>query len=478
MTRLRLIRVMDDLRIDSTLESLHLHHFGVKPTTLGSDIFQALERDPVLPGVILLAPDGSLQGIISRRHFLEVISRPYGRELFLRRPVTTLHRFITHNFLRLSGTTKITEAAQHAIARPSDLLYEPIVVESQQSPTQPFYLLDVHELLQAQSTVHELTANLLAEKTRAERMQHEKMASLGKMMAGVAHEIRNPVNFIWGNLNYFEEYTEDLITLIQAYERENSPQSDSLTNLKKRIDLDFILRDLPQVLQSMKTGTDRLRNLVTSLRTFARMDESQRDLIDIHQSLDSTLQILNNRLKAGVTIDKQYADDLPKVPGFSGQMGQVFMNIISNAIDALLTHQATQSQSADVTVDRDSAVPLSMVTDTWKPCITLTTHPCDRLPPEITGDKQKTILTSTSWVSIRIRDNGPGIPAAIQNQVFDDFFTTKPAGDGTGLGLSITRQIVTEKHGGHLILRSPIPVAHSPTAPPTPGTEFEILLPT
>ena len=468
---------MDDLQIDSTLESLNLHQFGVKPGTLGNVIFQALEQDPVLPGVILLAQDGGLLGVISRRHFLEVISRPYGRELFLRRPVTTLHRFITHDFLRLAGTTKITAAAQQAIARPSELLYEPIVVESQQSPSQPFYLLDVHDLLQAQSTVHQLTTNLLAEKTRTERMQSEKMASLGKMMAGVAHEIRNPVNFIWGNLNYFEEYTEDLITLIQASEQEITSPSESLKKLKQRVDLDFILSDLPQVLQSMKTGTDRLRHLVTSLRTFSRMDESQRDSIDIHQSLDSTLQILNNRLKEGVTIHKQYADDVPEIPGFGGQIGQVFMNIISNAIDALLEHEAARAQVADARGDREQPLLLSIHSEAWNPCITLTTSCCDRLPTDI-DHMQEMPPAPGAWVSIRIRDNGPGIPPAIQRNVFDDFFTTKPAGDGTGLGLPITRQIVTEKHGGHLILRSPIVAADNTTDRSTPGTEFEVLLPT
>ncbi len=469
---------MDNLRIDSTLECLNLHHFGVKPGTLGNVVFQAFEQDLVLPGVILLTQDGGLLGVISRRHFLEVISRPYGRELFLRRPVTTLHRFITHDFLRLSGTTKITEAAQKAIARPSELLYEPIVVESQQSPTQPFYLLDVHDLLQAQSAVHQLTTKLLAEKTRTERIQSEKMASLGKMMAGVAHEIRNPVNFIWGNLHYFEEYTEDLITLTKAYEEENVPQSDSLVQLKRRLDLDFILSDLPQVVQSMKTGTDRLRNLVTSLRTFARMDESQRDWIDIHQSLDGTLQILNNRLKEGVTIHKKYADELPKLPCFSGQISQVLMNIISNAIDALLAYEARQLKPVEATIDHTSAGSLSVASGGWTPCITLTTHHCERLPADITSNMQETTLTNTSWISIRIRDNGPGIPPAIQSKVFDDFFTTKPAGDGTGLGLPITRQIVTEKHGGHLILRSPVAVLSHTANQPAPGTEFEILLPT
>jgi two-component system NtrC family sensor kinase len=469
---------MDDLQIDSTLESLNLHQFGVKPGTLGNVIFQALEQDPVLPGVVLLAQDDSLLGVISRRHFLEVISRPYGRELFLRRPVTTLHRFITHDFLQLAGTTKITLAAQQAIARPSELLYEPIVVKSQKSPSQPFHLLDVHDLLQAQSTVHQLTTNLLAEKTRTERMQSEKMASLGKMMAGVAHEIRNPVNFIWGNLNYFEEYTEDLITLIQASEQEITSPSESLKKLKQCVDLDYILSDLPQVLQSMKTGTDRLRNLVTSLRTFSRMDESQRDSIDIHQSLDSTLQILNNRLKEGIAIHKQYADEVPKIFGFGGQIGQVFMNIISNAIDALLEHEAARAKATDTRGDREQPLLPPIQSEGWKPCITLTTSYCDRLPTDVIDDRQERAPAPGAWVSIRIRDNGPGIPPAIQRHVFDDFFTTKPPGDGTGLGLPITRQIVTEKHGGHLILRSPIVAADNTTDRSTPGTEFEVLLPT
>ncbi|NEQ45227.1 MAG: ATP-binding protein [Leptolyngbya sp. SIOISBB] len=465
---------MDDFQIYSTLQDLQLHHFGVRPETLGSEIYQAFEQNPVLPGVILLTQDGSLQGIVSRRHFLEIMSRQYGRELFLRRSITVLYRFMAHDFLKLSGAAKITEAAQQAISRSSELLYEPIVVECQTPQDQPFYLLDVHDLLQAQSIVHQLTADLLIEKTQAERLHTEKMASLGKMMAGVAHEIRNPVNFIWGNLNYLEEYTEDLTDLVRAYEGEIIHPSKSLIQLKQRIDPNFVLDDLPQMLQSMKTGADRLRHLVTSLRTFSRMDETQRDLIDIHQSLDSTLQILNNRIKEGVTIDKQYADDLPEISCFCGQIGQVFMNIISNALDALLTHQAALAE-LEKTKTNFGLTPQASDIPLWEPRITLMTSPRDRLPVDVPHPSTTLDASTASWLSIRIRDNGPGIPQEIQEQVFQDFFTTKPSGDGTGLGLPITRQIVTEKHGGYLILRSPIPeVAESQ---PTSGTEFEILLP-
>lgn len=466
---------MVGLHIHSTLEDLHLHHFVVRPATIGNEIYQALENDPVLPGVVLLSHNGEFRGIVSRRRFLEAISRPYGRELFLRRPIAILHQFTTDHVLKLPGQTPITEAAQRAIARPSEFLYEPLVVECATLREQPFFLVNMHDVLQAQSIVHQLTAQLLQEKTRAERMQTEKMASLGKMMAGVAHEIRNPVNFIWGNLSYLGDYTEDLALLVRAFEQEVAEPSESLVELQQQIDLEFVLDDLPKVIQSMKTGTERLRNLVNSLRTFSRMDEARRDFIDIHKSLDSTLQILNNRLKEGVVIDKQYANNLPDIPCFSGQIGQVFMNLISNAIDALLDY-ATHQIPSSASIGRSPTELAKTAASAWEPRITLMTRRCDRLPTDLPQSLSPPPDKSPAWISICIRDNGPGIPPEFQEKVFEDFFTTKPVEEGTGLGLPITLQIVQEKHGGYLLLRSPVPAA-DPDAP-TPGTEFEILLPT
>ncbi|MEO1095251.1 MAG: ATP-binding protein [Cyanobacteria bacterium J06638_28] len=456
---------MKRLHIDSRLEDLTLHCFTVNSDCLGQSVYQTFDDNPLLPGVVL-ADGKTFLGMISRRRFLEAMSRAYGRELFLRRSVSTLYEFVSIEVLQMSGDTPITVAAQQAIARPSELLYEPIVVQCSGSK-QAHCLLDIHSVLQAQSTIHQLTTEMLREKTRAEIMQTEKMASLGKMMAGVAHEIRNPVNFIWGNLKYISDYTDDLATLIKAFDTEVQKPSKSLKKLKKKIDVEFVLEDLPKILQSIETGTDRLRNLVTGLRTFSRLDEVKRYPTDLHQSVDGTLVILNNRIKEGITIQKEYGE-LPIIPCYTGQIGQVFMNIISNAIDALLEYNATLPAAISVTSD---GVPV-MAERSWEPFITIITQLRDRLPDDVQPKEGQAV---DQWISIRIQDNGPGIPIDIQAKIFDDFFTTKPVGDGTGLGLPIAKQIVTEKHQGHLILRSPCLSVNEPEL--AKGTEFEVLLP-
>ncbi|NJN20619.1 MAG: ATP-binding protein [Leptolyngbya sp. RL_3_1] len=462
---------MAPLNINSPLTALTLHAFAVDRHRLGHVVYQQFDRYPDLPGVILL-DNQCYWGMISRRHFLEAMGRAYGRELFLRRPLWVLYDFIDDQVLRLPEQCLITEAAHRGVDRASDRLYEPIVVtRADQSDT----LLDMHVLLQAQSQIYQLTAELLAEKTRAERRHLDKMASLGKMMAGVAHEIRNPVNFIWGNLKYVADYSQDLINLVMTLEQEVQSPSPALTALQKKVDVPFVSEDLPKVIQSIENGTDRLRNLVTSLRTFSRMDERQRVPTDLHQSLESTLMILNNRIKEGVAIHKNYGD-LPLVNCYGGQIGQVFMNLISNAIDALLEYDAALTSRAalkpPLDPERKPSPPVNALN--WSPQITLTTRICRVLPPDV-EPVEFDHPDGRAWVAITVRDNGPGIPAEIQERIFDDFFTTKPAGEGTGLGLPISQQIVTEKHGGHLILRSPCTV--DPHTQSSSGTEFEVLLP-
>lgn len=459
---------MKRLHIDSRLEDLALHCFTVDSDCLGQSVYQTFDENPLLPGVVLT--DGpTFLGMISRRRFLEAMSRAYGRELFLRRSLSTLYEFVSIDILQMPGNTPITIAAQQAIDRPSELLYEPIVVQ-RPGAEQAHCLLDIHSVLQAQSTIHQLTTEMLREKTRAEIMQTEKMASLGKMMAGVAHEIRNPVNFIWGNLKYISDYTDDLATLITALDKEIQEPSKSLKKLKKKIDVEFVLEDLPKILQSIETGTDRLRNLVTGLRNFSRLDEVKRYPTDLHQSVDSTLIILNNRIKEGITIQKEYGE-LPMIPCYTGQIGQVFMNIISNAIDALLEYSATQPLEIPLEPLTSDGVAVD-TKRSWEPHITIITQLRDRLPEDVEPTEGQ---TTKKWISIRIQDNGPGIPADIQSEIFEDFFTTKPVGEGTGLGLPISKQIVTEKHQGHLILRSPCHFANEPES--AMGTEFEVLLP-
>ncbi|MBW4470813.1 MAG: HAMP domain-containing histidine kinase [Stenomitos rutilans HA7619-LM2] len=261
--------------------------------------------------------------------------------------------------------------------------------------------------------------------TTQQLMQSEKMSSLGQMVAGVAHEINNPVNFIYGNLSHAQDYLNDVLELVNTYELAMTQPSIAVQRKAMEIDFPFLREDLPKLLQSMQIGAERVRQIVLSLRNFSRLDESDTHPVEIHDCLDSTLLILNNRIKQGITVTRNYGK-LPTIEGFSGPLYQVFMNILSNAIDAL--NEQSQSTKA----------------------ITITTE-----------------CLNTDYVSIRLADNGTGISLEHQAQLFEPFFTTKPIGVGTGLGLSISYQIVCEKHGGQLTCCST----------PGEGTEFAIILP-
>ncbi len=420
------------LSLESTVQELSLYDFQVESSRPGKEVAQTFQGNPLLPGVILTA-QGQFAGMISRRRFLEQMSRPYGLELFLKRPLYSLYRFASAEVLRLTGDTQIVEAARRSLQRSPEMLYEPIVVELEVGV---YRLLDVHQLLVAQSAIHELATQLLNEQTQAQLIQTEKMASLGQMVASVAHEIKNPVGCITCNFEFLSSYCNKLIAILSAYEVEITKLSPSLTKLKEESDLDFILEDLPKILKSMEAGSERLTKIVGGLQNFSHMDEANPQLADIHECLESTLIILNNHFKSGIEVVKNYGN-LPAINCYSGQLSQVFMNIISNAIDALVDKRDRQAAGSKK----------------WKPQIEINTE----LVEQSDGD----------WVSVRIADNGPGMPRAIQERIYEVFFTTKPVGKGTGLGLAITHQIVTQKHRGQLLMRSQ----------PEIGTEFQILLP-
>jgi PAS domain S-box-containing protein len=280
-------------------------------------------------------------------------------------------------------------------------------------------------------------ALLELQETQIQLIQTEKMSSLGQLVAGIAHEINNPVSFIYGNIPHATQYTQDLLHLVELYRRHYPNPVPEIQAEAEAIDLDFLSEDLPKLMDSMQIGAERIRQIVLSLRNFSRRDQAASERVDLHQGIDNTLLLLQHRLKAKaghpeIQVIKEYGD-LPLVECYAGQVNQVFMNILSNAIDALEEARSTTQELRS----RSSMLRI------------------------------RTELQDGNTVVIRMADNGPGIPPHVQQQIFDPFFTTKSVGQGTGLGLSISYQIVVEKHGGQLKCFST----------PGEGTEFWIELP-
>jgi len=284
------------------------------------------------------------------------------------------------------------------------------------------------------------------QQTQAQLIQHEKMSSLGQLVAGVAHEINNPVTFISGNISYASEYIHDLLKILELYQQYYPEPEQPIQELSKSIDLEFIASDLPRLVSSMKIGVDRIYQIVLSLRNFSRLDEAEMKPVNIHEGLENTLLILQNRLKrntvgAMINVVRDY-QELPLVECSAGQLNQVFMNLLSNAIDAL----DTVSKNPTITISTE-----------------LVTCP----PVHLSSQSETEDKSAIDHVKIRFRDNGCGMTESVIQKVFNPFFTTKPVGKGTGLGLSISYQIIAEKHHGSLICESQ----------PDQGTEFIIQIP-
>jgi signal transduction histidine kinase len=263
--------------------------------------------------------------------------------------------------------------------------------------------------------VEERTQDLRAalaelQQTQAQLIQTEKMSSLGQLVAGVAHEINNPVSFIYGNLVHAEEYARDLQEVVDLYEAEGLELSPQTRARLDEIEPDYLREDFPRLLASMKMGTDRIKAIVVSLRNFSRLDEAQMKEASLHEGIDSTLLILGSQLKQGIEVVKEYGD-IPPISCYPAQLNQVFVNLLANAIDAMLAANSEVKQLAIAT--------------------------------EAVEDR----------VRVTIRDTGPGIPPHIREKIFDPFFTTKPVGKGTGLGLSICYQII-QKHRGTIEVSS------------------------
>lgn len=240
--------------------------------------------------------------------------------------------------------------------------------------------------------------------------QTEKMVTLGRMIAEVSHELNNPINSLYGNLAPLSDYIHHLVSLIDAYQSEFQSPSVAIQDKISAIELDFIREDLPQLIASMKVAAVRSKEIVQGLKNFSRIDEKQPHPVNLHECINSTLLILKNRTKNKVDIIQNYGE-VPQIQGYAGLLSQVFMNIITNALDAL-----------EMRADQKTNQQISITTET----------------------------VDDTWVVIRIKDNGVGIPLEIQSQIFESFFTTKPRGVGTGLGLAISHQIIVNKHQGEI----------------------------
>ncbi|NEP42671.1 MAG: PAS domain-containing protein [Okeania sp. SIO2H7] len=329
-------------------------------------------------------------------------------------------------------------------------LIKPISVEStaliflrlkhRNAATEEFVLLnkkieelatEIHQRQKAQTALYQSNQELekileKLQKTQTQLIQAEKMSGLGQMVAGIAHEINNPLGFIHSNLGPLVEYVQSVLNLLNLYQTLVPEPPEEIEDEIAEIDLDFILEDLPKVLRSMEVGTNRINEIVRNLRIFSRLDEAEVKEVDLHENIESTLMILGSRIKGSaqkpdVEVIKEYGN-LSKVECYPGELNQVFMNIFTNAIDAL---ESWEICGEDGWINNNGNYQIPRI------CI-------------------KTEKVDSDRIRIAISDNGPGISEGIQNKLFDPFFTTKPVGKGTGLGLTISYQIITEKHQGQL----------------------------
>jgi signal transduction histidine kinase len=288
-----------------------------------------------------------------------------------------------------------------------------------------------------------INIHLELRKAQLRLLQEEKMAALGQLVAGVAHEINNPVNFIYANLPHAQQYIRDLLKLAHLYQIYTPEPIPEIQDYSEEIDLEFLKDDLPQLLSSMAVGAERILEIVHSLQVFSRRYQAECKPVNLHEGIDSTLMLLSRRLQAkhrrpdyhfpDIEVVKEYGE-LPLIEGYAGQLNQVLMNILANAIDAINEKMENAHDSPD-----------------FIPKITICT--------EATADHTQVI--------IRIKDNGIGISEELRESIFEQFFTTKPVGQGNGLGLSISRQIIVNKHGGTIDVNSSV----------GEGSEFVITLP-
>lgn len=411
------------LVVDDTLDNINL--LATMLTEIGYKVRKALSGQMALMGVQAAPPDLILLDIsMPEMNGYEVCEKLKASEQTRDIPVIFLSAL--DNVLdkvkafSIGGVDYITKPFQleEVLVRVENHL---TIRRLQKQLSEQNSLLQKSEALEREKSQQlEITLRQL-QQTQAQLIQSEKMSSLGQLVAGIAHEINNPINFIYGNLSPIEQYSSSLLLLMEKYQQELPTPSAAIQELQESHELEFLKEDLPALLLSVKSGVQRIRDLVLSLRSFSRLGEAEVKKVNIHDGLDSTLVILQHRLNAQsnrpeIRLEKDYSK-LPEVECYAGQINQVFLHILNNAIDALEKVNWETSQSS----------------------------------PEI---RICTQLIDSARIAIAISDNGIGINESLQKKIFEPFFTTKKIGSGIGMGLSISYQIVVESHGGELFCES------------------------
>jgi signal transduction histidine kinase len=411
---------LESLRADSVVGDLPSFDYRVPGDMRAEAVVAELERRPELPGVMVEIDSSTV--LVSRAAVHHLLSKGFGREIFLRRAIRTLYEAIGKQALRLPATTPIAEATGLALRRPLPDTYEPLLVEA----TAGARVLDVHVLLLAQSHLLTLANRLVAQKvdeleaanealrhTQAALVQSEKLASLGQLAAGVAHEINNPVAFVGNNLVVLKREMDDLFELLRLYRDRlalaDASAAQAARDVEQELDLAFVEDSYARQFDSSLEGLRRVTQIVRNLSDFARLNQSQFKSFDLNAAITSTLEMLvYEQKKRGIRVETRFGD-LPAFEGDPGKTNQVLLNLILNAMQACR---------------QDGLVEIATFVEAGEVCI-------------------------------EVRDDGCGIAPENKARIFDPFFTTKPVGQGTGLGLSISFGIVRD-HGGTIDVESTV----------------------
>ena len=434
--------------------------------------------------LIVTGDAGELVGIVSQTSLLQVLNPAdmYGVIEILQQLVEERTSELKKSNQRLRHEIVERERAELALLEAHDQLKIQVIERTAQLTQANAQLQqDILERQRVEAALRQSEAKLRKQATKlkstlqelhsyqTQLIQTEKMSALGLLVAGIAHEINNPINFIYGNIAYASQYIQDMMDLLKLYEKHYSQPAPEIREKAEKIDLDFVITDLPKLLNSMKLGADRIRDLVLSLRNFSRLDEAEMKAVNLHEGIDSTLLILQNQLKAmpgraEIKVIREYGN-LPLVECYPGQLNQVFMNLLSNAIDALEPLRTYKTPCIPDSTEPPNPTPTIIIRTGIQEMKTGMSLPS--ASPHLTRDLTGESLEPNLQAVIQILDNGSGMTEAVRQRLFDPFFTTKVVGKGTGLGLSISYQIVVEKHGGHI---------HCISAPGE-GTEFVISIP-